>query len=607
VFSPIKRILLGRPLPTSAARQERLTKVTGLAVLSSDALSSVAYAGDAMLEVLAPAGLLALSYGRPLALLIAALLLIVAFSYRQTIHAYPQGGGAYIVAKDNLGIVPGLVAAMALLIDYVLTVAVSVSAGVSAIVSAAPALDTARVPIAIGFIGVIAWGNLRGIRQSGRIFAAPTYAFIISVGILLLAAAWRALTAGLPSPAASAAPVATASVGIFLVLHAFANGCTAMTGVEAISNGIPAFQKPEAENAAATLLTMVFILLAMFLGVTLFSVSLHLVPQGQETVLSQLGRTVFGGRNIPYFALQITTTIILVLAANTSYADFPRLASILARDRFAPVQFTHRGDRLAFSNGIGLLTLVAVALVIMFNARELRLIPMYALGVFLSFTLSQAGMVGHWRRHREPGWRWRSGMNGLGAVSTAIVLVIFAVAKFREGAWMITLLIPAGVWLLLTVARHYRLTSTALELPDHPPAGPRHHVVVAVIPELNRHVANMIAYAGRLSDDVRAVHVDLDADCTLTIQQKWPRWGQNASLTVLESPHRSFVEPVLTYFHALDQERSHQIVTILIPELRPRRWWHTMLHNRWSEQLRSELKNRPHVTVVSSFEWPLAR
>ena len=609
MLSPLKRLLLGRPLPTSAARRERLTRVTGLAVLSSDALSSVAYATDAMLEALAPAGLLAIGFARPLALVIAALLITVTFSYRQTIHAYPQGGGAYIVAKDNLGTIAGLVAATALLIDYVLTVAVSVSAGVSAIVSAAPSLDGARVPMAVAFIGVIAWGNLRGIRQSGRIFAAPTYAFIVSVGLLLAVGVWRA-GAGQMGPQAASAPSADAAmvgIGAFLVLHAFANGCTAMTGVEAISNGIPAFEKPEADNAAATLVVMALILATMFLGVSFFSVRLNVVPHGHETVLSQLGRAIFGGRNPLYLALQVTTTAILVLAANTSYADFPRLASILARDGFAPVQFTHRGDRLAFSNGIGLLTLMAVALVILFNARELRLIPLYAVGVFLSFTLSQAGMVARARRRREPGWQWRSGMNAVGAASTATVFAIFVMAKFREGAWVIVLLIPMGVWILLTIARHYRLTARALQLPEHPPAGPRHQVIVVIVPDLNRLVASMVAYARRLGDDVRAVHVGMDAGRARALQDKWPQWGQGTSLTVLESPHRSFVEPVLTYLERVEEERSQQLITILIPELRPRRWWQAILHSRWSEQLRSELKGRTHVTVVASFEWPLRR
>jgi amino acid transporter len=426
-----------------------------LAVLSSDALSSVAYATDAMLELLAPLGLVAIVYLTPLTFVIAVLLIVVVLSYRQTIYAYPQGGGAYIVAKDNFGTVPGLVAAIALLSDYVLTVAVSVSAGVSAIVSAIPALASRRLGLAVACVGVIAWGNLRGVRQSGRLFAAPTYAFIASIALLLLVALWRGINGGL----APQAPLVSGQAGIeisgFLLLRAFANGCTAMTGVEAISNGIPAFESPEPDNAAATLLAMAAILVTMFLGINLLTVSLRVVPHEQETVLSQIGRVVLGGRTALYYYLQITTTSILILAANTSFADFPRLVAILARDRFAPARFARLSDRFVFSNGIGLLTVLATALIITFGGRELRLIPLYAIGVFLSFTLSQAGMVRHWWRHPARGWIWRAAMNAVGAITTTVVLLVFTVAKFREGAWIVVVLIPAGVWTLVTASRRY--------------------------------------------------------------------------------------------------------------------------------------------------------
>jgi len=422
--------------------------------------------------------------------------------------------------------------------------------------------------------------------------------------MLLIVGLSRATTGHLPPGPRVSGQDATATVGMFLLLRAFANGCTAMTGIEAISNGIPAFEKPEAKNAAATLLMMALILLSMFLGITVLSTTFHISPREQETILSQLGRAVFGARNIPYLVLQVTTTLILILAANTSYADFPRLASILSRDRFAPIQFAHRGDRLVFSNGIVLLTSLAIVLVIVFDARELRLIPLYAVGVFLSFTLSQTGMVWHWRRHRERGWQWRASMNAVGAFATMVILAVFIVAKFREGAWIIVLLIPAGVWLLLAVARHYRVTDAALALPDHPHVGPRHHVVILIVPEMNRQIADMIAYGTSLSNDVRALHVDLDSDCTKNIQQKWPRWGQDTPLTVLDSPYRSFVEPLLTYLKIVDKERSRQIITVLIPELRPPHWWQTLLHKHRSAQLRSELEDPLHVRVISSFEWP---
>jgi amino acid transporter len=606
VFNPLRRVLLGSLLPSSQASRERLTKVTGLAVLSSDALSSVAYATDAMLAVLVPAGLLAVGGTRPLAFLIAALLVIVTFSYRQTIHAYPQGGGAYIVAKDNLGVVPGLVAATALLIDYVLTVSVSVAAGVAAVVSAAPGAGGYRVTLAVMFIALIAWGNLRGVRESGRMFAIPTYVFVVGVGVLLIVAAGRAAIGNFPIAAAPPQTAAVAGVGLFVLLHAFANGCTAMTGVEAISNGIPAFEPPEADNAAKTLLIMAAILLTMFLGISLLGAALHVVPHEQETVLSQIARAIFGGRNVAYFILQTATMHILVLAANTSYADFPRLASILASDGFAPTQFTHRGDRLAFSNGIIVLTLFAIALVVIFRGSVFRLIPLYAVGVFLSFTLSQAGMVMHWRRHREPGWRLRALMNALGAIATAGVLVVFVTTKFREGAWVVIVMIPLGVWLFLTIARHYQEADRELSLGGYAPTPDRPDMMVVIVTSMNRLTVEAVRYAVKRCQDVRAVHVDLDAGCAADVRRDWNQCGGGATLEVLESPYRSFVEPIVQYVQRVEAERPNRLMTVVLPEVIPHRWWQTLLHNRWSVQLRGALINRPRVTVLTTVAWPLA-
>jgi amino acid transporter len=605
VLNPLKRVLLGTLLSSSQAPHERLTKVTGLAVLASDALSSVAYATDAMLAVLVPAGLLAVGATRPLAFLIAALLVIVTLSYRQTIHAYPQGGGAYIVAKDNLGVVPGLIAATALLIDYVLTVSVSVAAGVAAVVSAAPGVSHYRVALAVIFIAIVAWGNLRGVRDSGRMFAIPTYVFIVSVGVLLVVGAGRAAIGHFPVASAPPQTGVVVGVGLFVLLHAFANGCTAMTGVEAISNGIPAFEPPEADNAAKTLLVMAAILLAMFLGISLLGAALHVVPHEQETVLSQIARAVFGGRNIAYFVLQAATMVILVLAANTSYADFPRLAAILARDGYAPIQFTHRGDRLAFSNGIIVLTLFAVALVVIFGGSVFRLIPLYAVGVFLSFTLSQAGMVMHWRRHREPGWHLHAVMNALGAVATAGVLVVFVMTKFREGAWVVMVTIPLGVWLFLTIARHYREAARKLSLEGYAFPPDRPDVMVVIVAAMNRETVEAVRYAVKRCQEVRAVHVDLDSDCAADIRRNWAQWGAGATLEVLESPYRSFVEPVLQYVQKVENEQPDRLITVVLPEAIPHRWWQTLLHNRWSIQLRAALITRPRVTVLTTVAWPL--
>jgi amino acid transporter len=607
VFSPLKRVLFGHPLPSSDASRERLTKVTGLAVLSSDALSSVAYATDAMLEVLVPVGAVAIAATRPLAFLIAGLLVIVTFSYRQTIHAYPQGGGAYLVAKDNLGVVAGLAAATALLIDYVLTVSVSVAAGVAAVVSAAPIVSHYRVELALFFIAMIAWGNLRGVRESGRLFAIPTYIFIGSVLVLLIVAAARVATGHFP--AAPPAPRDTglmAGVSLFVLLHAFANGCTAMTGVEAISNGIPAFEPPEAQNAATTLLIMAGLLLTMFLGISTLASYLHIVLHERETVLSQIARIVFGGRNAAYFLLQAATTLILVLAANTSYADFPRLASILARDGFAPVQFTHRGDRLAFSNGIIVLTLAAMALIVVFGGSVFRLIPLYAVGVFLSFTLSQAGMVRHWIRHREPRWYLRAMMNALGGLTTFAVLVVFVTTKFEEGAWVVLVMIPLGVWLFLTIARHYREVNRAQSLVGYELSSDRPDVMIVIVSAMNRETIEALRYAEKRCQEVHAVHVALDDECVATLGRDWPRWSDGVPLEVLESPYRSFVEPVLEFVGRIEVERADALITVVLPELIPQRWWQTWLHNRWSLQLRAALISRPRVTVLTTVAWPLA-
>jgi amino acid transporter len=607
VLNPIRRALIGDPLPSSQTVHQRLTKVTGLAVLSSDALSSVAYATDAMLEVLAPAGLLAFGAIRPLSFLIAALLIIVTLSYRQTIHAYPQGGGAYIVAKDNLGVLPGLVAATALLIDYVLTVSVSVAAGVAAVVSAAPGMSHYRVVLAVCFIAMIAWGNLRGVRDSGRIFAVPTYIFIISVAVLLAVAAARALLGQFPVAPTPSSAASMTGVGLFVLLHAFANGCTAMTGVEAISNGIPAFEPPEADNAAKTLLIMASTLLMMFLGISVLASALHVAPHEQETVVSQIARAVFGGRNVAYYTLQVATMLILVLAANTSYADFPRLASILARDGFAPMQFMHRGDRLAFSNGIVVLTLCATALVVIFRGNVFRLIPLYAVGVFLSFTLSQAGMVVHWKRHPEPGWRLRALVNAIGALATTGVLVVFVVTKFGEGAWVVLVLIPLGVSLFLAVAHHYAEVKQELSLTGYEPSADRPDLIIVIVTSLNRETVEAVRYAVKRCQEVRVVHVDLDAACASELTDGWGRWGFGTALEILESPFRSFVEPILAYVSKVETEKSNLLITVLLPEVIPHRWWQTLLHNRWSVQLRAALINRPRVTVLTTLAWPLAR
>src|SRR5687768_16179717 len=456
ILSQIKRFVVGNPIPSHLAHHERLSRVTGLAVLSSDPLSSVAYATEEILRVLILVNVAALTLASPIAVSIATILAIVVFSYRQTLHAYPNGGGAYIVARENLGEMPALIAASALLIDYILTVAVSIAAGVAALTSAFPQWIDQRVVMALAFVFVLTLGNLRGIRESGNIFAAPTYFFILSLLTLIAVGTWRAMTGSvqLVDPAEPMASIGQ-PLTLFLLLRAFSNGCTAMTGVEAVSNGVPAFRPPEARNAAATMMIMAVLSITMFLGITLLAQTYGILPSEQETVVSQLARGVFGGRGIPYYLVQAATMLILVLAANTAYADFPRLASILARDRYLPRQFMNQGDRLAFSNGILGLSALAALLLVLFAGDTHALIPLYMIGVFVSFTLSQAGMVIHWRRLGGAGWRTNAAISGVGALVTAVVLLVVAVTKAHEGAWIIMLLIPILVIFFRVTKTHY--------------------------------------------------------------------------------------------------------------------------------------------------------
>src|SRR5215475_13901132 len=541
---PWRRLLLGNPLPSEAYAHQRLNKAKALAVFSSDALSSVAYATEEILLVLMTAGVAAFTLSMPIALVITGLLAIVATSYYQTVHGYPSGGGAYIVAHENLGVWPGLVAAAALLIDYVLTVAVSVTAGILAIISAAPELLPWRVHLCLLAILLIVWGNMRGVRESGTMFAIPTYAFLFLFLGLILAGLTQLVTGTL---SVASAPTPHAEVGGFttlttlLVLRAFASGCAAMTGVEAISNGVPAFQKPEADNAGKTLVVMATLLGVMFLGITFLARALSIVPVEQESVVSQIGRQVFGTGPL-YLALQTATALILVLAANTAFADFPRLSSILSRDGYAPRQLANLGDRLVFSNGIVALAVLAAALVIIFGGHTHGLIPLYAVGVFLSFTLSQAGMVRHWLKTHERGWRTKAAINGLGAVATGVVLCVVVESKFSQGAWIIVLLIPALVVLFRSVHQHYIDMREQISLHDgdidqqwHYKAAKPHKVVVP-ISGLNRGILAALQFSCSLSDDVTAVIVDVDAAATEWLRESWRAWGFEIPLVVLESP-----------------------------------------------------------------------
>ena len=599
-YSSLKRLLLGRPIPTHLAHHERLSKVTGLAVLSSDALSSVAYATEEILRVLVIGGLASLTFARPIGLLIAALLGLVAFSYRQTIHAYPGGGGAYIVSKDNLGINAALVAAAALLIDYTLTVAVSIAAGVAAVTSAFPSLHVNRVELSLVFLAVLAIGNLRGIRESGQIFAIPTYFFIGMILMLLAVGAYRFVTGTVhPIEIQAAVPVGTGTLGWFMLLTAFSNGCTAMTGVEAVSNGVPAFRPPEAKNAAQTLVTMAALAITMFVGITLLAQAYHVVPSETETVVSQIARGTFGGRGALYFCVQLATMLILVLAANTAYSDFPRLASIVARDAYLPRQFTNQGDRLAFSNGIVALSVFAAVLLIVFKGDTHALIPLYMIGVFISFTLSQAGMVLHWRRLKEPGWRTSAFVNGLGAAATGVVLVIVTMTKAVEGAWIIIVLIPVLVAVFISTHRHYARVADQLSLKQWHGEVRQHSTVLVPIGGVHRAVLQAVEYARSLSDDVRALFVDTDPVSTEKVRKDWERWGEGTMLVVLPSPYRSLMEPLLEYIEQLQAAHPDDYVTVILPEFVPKRWWQHLLHNQRALLIKGALLFRPRVVVTS--------
>jgi amino acid transporter len=609
VLSQVKALVVGRPISSRLAHHERLSRVTGLAVLSSDPLSSVAYATEEILRVLMLAGAAALTFSSPIAFVIAAILAIVVFSYRQTIYAYPNGGGAYIVAKDNIGPVAAQIAAAALLIDYVLTVSVSIAAGVAAITSALPDWHVNRVDLAIGFVVVLALGNLRGVRESGRIFALPTYFFIVSILAMVGVGMWKVFagtTQPLPPPSDPVHAVGS-SVTLLLLLTAFSNGCTAMTGVEAVSNGVPAFKPPEPRNAAATLIAMAGISIAMFLGITLLSRTYQVMPSETETVVSQLARGVFDGRGFPYFAVQAATTLILVLAANTAYADFPRLSSIIARDRYLPRQLMNQGDRLAFSNGIIVLIVFAIVLLVIFGGDTHALIPLYMIGVFLSFTLSQAGMVIHWHRLRTPGWRASAVVNGVGGIVTGIVLVVVAITKAHEGAWIIMLLIPLLVLFFRMTHRHYGAVAAQLRLAGaEEPDTPRHNTVVVPISGMQRAVVRALDYAKTLSPDVRAVYVDVDPAATEQLRQDWDTWGRGVPLVVLASPFRSLLEPLLEFIEELDAARADGYVTVVLPEFVPARWWHHLFHNQRALLIKGALLFRPN-TVVTSVPFHLVR
>jgi len=606
MYPRIKHFLLGRTLPTSADHEQRLNNAAALAVLSSDALSSVAYATEEILKVLVLAGSAFLGGSIWIALAIALLLLIIILSYQQTIRAYPNGGGAYIVAYENLGVYPGLVAAAALMIDYVLTVTVSIASVVDNLTSI-PQLQPFRhfsVELGLLFIGLIMLANLRGVRESGRIFMLPTYAFIVSVLLMIGVGFWKQVTGEVyPHP-----PVisATEPLGVFLVLRAFSQGCTALTGVEAISNGVPAFKPPEWKNARTTMQYMGLILVTMFLGITHFANMYHIVPNSKETVISQLAHSILGD-GLFYNFVQIATLLILLLAANTSYADFPRLSSLLARDGFAPQQLALLGERLVYSNGIILLSLFSATLLIVFKGSVDRLISLYAVGVFTSFTLSQGGMVRHWFKERSPRWHLRALMNGLGSVTTAVVLVVILLTKFLAGAWVVAVTIPLVVSLCLAIHRHYQYVAFRLSLEGMPPRShlPRAnptvvtHPAVVIVGQLHRGTLEALDYARTMADEIVAVHVDIGNTDREKLLEQWRQLESDIPLEVIDSPYRSLIEPIVNFISHFEESHQAVFTTVIIPTFVPRIWWESFLHNQTALFLKTALRKQKSRVVTS--------
>lgn len=634
----IKRLLVGRALRTEQAAHERLTKKTALAVFSSDALSSTAYATEEILLVLAAAAAATASgsfhYVVPISIGIAVLLAIVATSYRQTIHAYPSGGGAYIVAKENLGTTPGLIAGASLLVDYVLTVSVSIAAGVAAITSAVQGtryawLSGHKVILCLVFIAFIAIANLRGVRESGALFATPTYVFVVSFMFMIVFGLFHYFIYGGAAPVPGAEELKIAEgyhlqpMTLFLVLAAFSNGCAALTGIEAISNGVQAFKKPEAHNAATTLIWMAILLTTMFLGTSVMAYLYHVHPKESETVISQFARIMFTGPLAWfYYVVQAATAAILVLAANTAFADFPRLSSLLARDRFLPRQFANRGDRLVFSNGIVILAIFSGVLVTAFGGDTSRLIPLYAVGVFLSFTLSQSGMVVHWLRERgtlsrrvleedrsyfvtddvtaAANWKKSLVINAIGALATFVVLCVFITTKFIHGAWIVVVVIPLLVLLFKSIHKHYVMVAKQLSTEGLEPLRPIKHTVIVPISGIHRGVVSALEYARSIaSDNVQAVYVDLEEGATANIKDKWERWGAGVQLVVLPSPYRELTRPLLRHIGRLARENSDTIITVVLPEFIPARWWQHALHNQSSLLLKGSLLFKKGVIVTS--------
>ncbi|MEU6021777.1 APC family permease [Micromonospora sp. NPDC047134] len=611
ILGGLRRLLLGSPLTSASILREKMSKVIALPVLASDLLSSVAYGPEAMLAVLVLAGSGALGLSLPIAAALVVLMLAVGTSYRQTVRAYPHGAGSYLVASDSLGPRAGLAAAAGLVLDYVLTVSVSVSAGVAAVTSALPFLAAYRVPLALAVIGVLLIGNLRGIRVAGNAFAVPTYFFLVAVLGLIAAGFVRAAADGFSVVAPPPTP-AVEGLGLLVVLRAFASGATSMTGIEAVSNAVPVFRPTAWRNARTVLTWMVSILIVLFAGLTLLIHLNGLVPRADQTLLSQLARLTFPTG--PWYAIiQAATALVLLLAANTAFNDLPRLLYFMARDGYVPRRFLHLGDRLALSNGLIALAVAAAAILVAFGGETHSLIPLYAVGVFLAFTLSQTGMVNHWRHHRDPGWRRRAAINGFGATLSAVVLVTAAVTKFTEGAWAVVLAVPLLIYLFLRVRRHYDHVQQALGLhPDHPPsvdpaedAPPDvvpqqvRHLFLVPVARLNQAALRTLAYVGSLGQPALALHVSPESTEAERFRAQWNTWGDHIPLETILSPHRVIIQPLAEYASALRLHHPDLTLTVVVPEVVVDHPWQRVLHYRTEQRLRRALRRHPGIVVTS--------
>jgi len=610
VFAQFKRALLGKPIPTAKADHERLGPLLGLPVFSSDALSSVAYATEAILSILMLYSLTALQYQFWITLAICVLILIIAFSYNQTIHAYPSGGGSYIVATDNLGETPGLLAGAALLIDYVLTVSVSIAAGVAAIVSAYPALHQHLVPLSLICIAVIAWANLRGVKESGTLFAIPTYGFIFCILALIVVGLFHAIGSPPVHQVVEADPgMIGKEVGfafLFVILRSFAAGCTALTGIEAVSNGVQAFRAPESKNASTTLRWMTTILFVMFLGIgyivqhiphlTLYSTS----NPKYSTVVSQVAAYTFGYQSIAYFVIQYFTAAILILAANTAFADFPRLASLMARDGYLPRPLARLGDRLVFHNGILFLAIAAGTLVFAFKGELDQLLPLYAVGVFCAFTLSQSGMVKHWFKVKGKGWHAKAWINALGAVLSGIVTLVILITKFTEGAWIVTILLIVLFTLFKLIKGRYISITGQLTIDEQPVERHARSTSILLVPRVHKGILSALDYAKLIDPHCRAVHVGINEKSLGDTREMWEKYGEGMPLIILNSPHRSLTQPILEYVDELLDEDPNQVITVIVPEAVSTKFWHKLLQENVAQQLRNALGQRKDVMVTNA-------